>query len=211
MAKRVAFFAEKQEIENYYNIETHKESLFEAHYNLSPGHQLPVIFPGDGNRSIEIKRVRWGESGAGKTEKTTVEKDGLLQELKSKDAIRCILPLSGFFIWKEDQEKNHPFFVRLLNSSVMSVAGIYYQDDEEFVSILTTEANALIQPMSRQMPLMLDQPIALQWLDAGVETDELLQQAKNLFLLTDLSVLRVSKKVNDPSNNKPELIQPIPK
>lgn len=210
MAKRVAFFAEKQEIENYYNLETKKESLFEAHYNLSPGHQLPVIFPGD--ESVEINRVRWGESGSGKTEKTTVEKEGLLQELESKDAKRCILPLSGFFIWKEDQEKNHPFFVRLLNSAVMSVAGIYYQDgDEEFVSILTTEANALIQPMSKQMPLMLDQPIALQWLDAGNETEELLQQAKNLFLLTDLSVLRVSKKVNNPSNNKPELIQPIPK
>lgn len=42
MAKRVAFFASKQEVEEYYNIETNKETLFDPHYNLSPGHQLPV-------------------------------------------------------------------------------------------------------------------------------------------------------------------------
>lgn len=209
MAKRVAFFAQKQEIEKYYNIETNKESLFEAHYNLSPGHQLPTIFPDDGD--VEIHRVRWGKSENSKTIKTTIERESVLDNLENESVRRCILPLSGFFIWKEDEEKNHPFFVRLLNNSVMSIAGIYHDFDQEFVSIITTEANTLVQPMSDLMPLMLDRPLALQWLDPGIDTDALLEKAQNLFLLTDLSVLRVSKEVNDPSKNKPELIQPIPK
>ncbi len=65
--------------------------------------------------------------------------------------------------------------------------------------------------MTPYMPLMLDRSTALQWLDPGIETGDLLEAADNLFMLTDLSVLRVSKKVNDPKNNSAEIIQPIPK
>ncbi|MDX1640846.1 MAG: SOS response-associated peptidase family protein [Balneolaceae bacterium] len=208
MAKRVAFFATKEEVEGYYNIKTKKESLFEPHYNLSPGHQLPaIIFT---NSEPEIAPIRWGKSGANGAEYTTIKKEDLLDALKEKSLSRCILPLSGFFVWKEDREKNNPFFVRLLNSPVMSIAGIYNENDE-YVTIATTEANALVQPMSARMPLMLDQPTALQWLEKGMNLEEILERTENLFMLTDLSVLRVSKKVNDPSNNSPELIQPIPK
>lgn len=210
MAKRVAFFVSKEKIVNYYNIKTQKESLFEAHYNLSPGHQLPVISLA--NDEPHIERVRWGKSGAKSADETTIKKENLLDKLKDSKTTRCILPLSGFFVWKENREKNNPFFVRMLNNPVMSVAGVHIDDeDEEYVSIVTTEANALIQPMSARMPLLLNQAIALQWLDKGIDIQQLLSQTENLFLLTDLSVLRVSKKVNDPSNNKPELIQPIPK
>lgn len=209
MAKRVAFFASKQEVEEFYNIETNKETLFEPHYNLSPGHQLPVITLPNG--SPEINRVRWGQMGTSQAEYTTVEKESVLEELKKDEAKRCILPISGFFVWKDDQEKNHPFFVRLLNNSVMSIAGIFYGGDEPFVSLVTTESNALVQPMSPQMPLMLDRPTGLKWLDPKIETDAILDMADNLFMLTDLSVLRVSKKVNDPKNNSAEIIQPIPK
>lgn len=209
MAKRVAFFASKDEVQEYYNIETKKETLFEPHYNLSPGHQLPVITLH--NSEPEINRVRWGRMGSSQSEKTIIEKDQVLEELKEKEVKRCILPLSGFFVWKDDKEKNHPFFVRLLNNAVMSIAGLLYNKEEPFVSIITTEANALVQPMSSHMPLMLDRPNALQWLDPGIDTDDLLETANNLFMLTDLSVLRVSKKVNDPKNNTAELIQPIPK
>lgn len=209
MAKRVAFFASKQEVEEYYNIETNKETLFDPHYNLSPGHQLPVITLANG--SPEINRIRWGQMGKSRAENTTVENETVLDELTKKDVKRCILPLSGFFVWKDDQEKNHPFFVRLLNNSVMSIAGLFYDSDEPFVSLVTTESNALVQPMSPRMPLMLDRPTAQQWLDQGIDTGDLLKEADNLFILTDLSVLRVSKKVNDPKNNSAEIIQPIPK
>lgn len=209
MAKRVAFFASKQDIENYYKIETRKESLFEPHYNLSPGHQLPVITLSEGNP--EINRVRWGQMGSNQAENTTIFFEDLSTSGTKKNVLRCVIPLSGFYIWKEDQEKNHPFFVRLLNAPVMSVAGILVEGEENFVSIVTTESNVLVQPMTPHMPLLLNQELALKWLDPSNRTNQLLKQADNLFMLTDLSVLRVSKKVNDPANNNPKLIQPIPK
>jgi putative SOS response-associated peptidase YedK len=65
--------------------------------------------------------------------------------------------------------------------------------------------------MSENMPLLLDKTTAEQWLDSSVKTSEVIEYASKLYVLTDLSVLRVSRKVNDISNNNPKLIQPIPK
>ena len=212
MATRIAFFATKDEVESVFQLDTKKEAVFEANYNISPGQQIPVIFAEENVESLYIKRVRWGSEVADKTDETTVHSDNLETFTKNKKTERCIIPISGFFVWKNLQELDQPFFVRMLNNSVMVVAGIFIKSaDEEFVSIVTMESNPLIQPMSENMPLLLDKVTALQWLDTNSNPEHVLESAGNLFLLTDLSVLRVSKDVNDPKNNQPELIQPIPK
>jgi putative SOS response-associated peptidase YedK len=212
MATRIAFFATKDEVESVFNLDTKKEIVFEANYNISPGQQIPVIFAEESVETLNIKRVRWGSADNGKTKKTTLHSDELEAFTKNEKTERCIIPLSGFFVWKNQQELDQPFFVRMLNNSVMVVAGIFSKSNgEEFVSIITTESNPLIQPMSENMPLLLDKVTALQWLDSGSNPEHVLESAGNLFLLTDLSVLRVSKNVNDAKNNSPELIQPIPK
>jgi len=211
MIKRIAFFAEKQEIENYFDFTTRKENLFESHYNISPGHYIPVVK--GSNSSREISRIRWGEEANGpEGNKNTIESEKAAGELNKKGVSRCLIPLSGFFVWKESREKEHPFFVRMLNKPFMPVAGLCYEVNKtSFTKIVTTESNALIQPMSSEMPLMLDKELAGKWLNKEESTEEIMKDASSLFLLTDLSVVRVSKKVNNPSNNKPELIQPIPK
>ncbi len=212
MATRIAFFATKDEVESVFNLDTKKEIIFEANYNISPGQQIPVIFAEENVESLNIKRVRWGSDDNGKTEKITIHSDDLDGFTKNKKTERCIIPLSGFFVWKNQQELDQPFFVRMLNNSVMVVAGIFSKsNDEEFVTIVTTDSNPLIQPMSEYMPLLLDKVTAMQWLDSGSNPEHVLESAGNLFMLTDLSVLRVSKDVNDPKNNNAELIQPIPK
>lgn len=206
MAKRIAFFATKEEIENYFSLSTNRENLFEPHYNLSPGQHIPVITRADGD--LDINRVRWG----GELDSAAVIKTEKVQdEITKKDAIRCIIPLSGFFVWKDDLEKGHPFFVRMLNAPVMSCAGLMYGKDDENFKILSTQSNVLVQPMSPTMPLLLDRELSFRWLNNESNSDEIINEAGKLFLFTDLSVMRVSKKVNDPKNNDSKLIQPIPK
>lgn len=211
MIKRIAFFADKTDIEEYFGLTTRKENLFEAHYNITPGHYIPVVMSKNGE--LDISRVRWGQEtngeGAGRN---TVNSESVVSELLQKGVSRCLIPLSGFFVWKETREKEHPFFVRMLNKPFMSVAGLRYADgDNSYVKIVTTESNALIQPMSPLMPLLFDKELTGKWLDKEVSAQNIIEEAASLFLLTDLSVLRVSKDVNDPTNNNPELIQPIPK
>lgn len=208
MTKRVAFFADKIEIETYFGISSERENLFQPHYNLSPGQHIPIVRSED--NELTISRVRWGESGSS-VSSTSLPSENTEEELEKKNTSRCVIPLSGFYVWKENREKDHPFFVRMLNAPVMSVAGICYDEGESYFKLISTESNPLIYPMSKIMPVLLDKTLANEWLNSPLSAGELLDKAGDLFLLTDISVMRVNKKVNDPTLNDPSLVQPIPK
>lgn len=209
MVRRAAFFAKKHDIETYFKLQTYRENLFEPHYNISPGHSIAVVTPGSGRP--ELQRVRWGKYPSGKPSFSTLSAGQAVEDLSGKNTVRCVVPLSGFYIWKENREKDHPFFVRMLNKPFMAVAGILYGGKEEYFRLIESESNALVQPMTDQMPLMLNHKLAMKWLSADADAAEIVNEAKNLFLLTDISVTRVQKKVNDPTNNDPTLVQPVPK
>ncbi|WP_069130408.1 SOS response-associated peptidase family protein [Rhodohalobacter halophilus] len=205
MPKRVAFFPGKEPIENYFNIQSKREQIFEPHYNLTPGQHIPVVFKnGD---TLSLDRIRWGDENS---RNTTVPVNEAAALTDDKKWIPCAIPLSGFYIWKDDKEEGSPFFIRMLSGPLMVAAGLLHSK-EEYFQIITTEANVLIKPMSETMPLLFDRELSHLWLNQSEEVDNILNRAKNLFLLTDLSVTRVSEEVNDPSNNSEELVQPIPK
>jgi putative SOS response-associated peptidase YedK len=209
MIKRVAFFAGKKDVENYFGIQSKREQMFEPHYNLSIGQQLPAVSMEDD--AAGINHLRWGKGLQDKEQTGSVSIDDVPDVLKSKETGRCVIPISGFYVWKEKRESDHPFFVRMLNEPFMSIAAVKYTNEEPYFQFITTTSNALIQPMSETMPLMLNKALSHKWLQSDHKTEDLLKDAKSLFLLTDLSVLRVDKRVNDPSQNDPALIQPIPK
>jgi putative SOS response-associated peptidase YedK len=122
-----------------------------------------------------------------------------------------ILPLSGFYIWKSDDEKGQPFFVRMLNSSIMPVAALLNREKEPYVQVVSVPANTLIQPMSDQMPLFLNKEFSEKWLNSPDDPETFFKESRNIFTIIDLSVLKVSKKVNDLTENNSSLIQPEPK
>ncbi|MDZ7754822.1 SOS response-associated peptidase family protein [Rhodohalobacter sp.] len=207
MAKRVAFFAGKESVENYFNLESNRDNIFEPHYNLSAGHHILIVHKMGAKPSIN--RVRWSDE---QTHETTVDTEKAIELLQKKEFVSCAVPLSGFYIWKDDKEKGSPFFVRMINDPLMVAAGIYNKKADYF-KLITMPSNVLINPMSETMPVLLDRELSFKWLEAEEknETADIIEKAKKLFLLTDLSVVRVSEKVNDPSNNDEKLIQPIPK
>ncbi len=210
MVNRVAFFADKDEVEAYFGLKTKKEVIFEPSYNMAAGTQLPVILLNEETENTEIQRVRWGKTTDSDQKNLTVYNEELKTFLRSKKTKRCVVALSGFYIWKKDDPNKQPFFVRMLNDSVMAVAGLYDYENE-IVTLVTADSNTLIQPMTEHMPLLLNRALSDSWLDKKISMDELLKNSEDLFKLTDLSVLKVSKKVNDLKNNDPKLIQPIPK
>lgn len=207
MSKRLAFFADKEDVEEWLSLTTDRENLFEPEYNITPGKHIPVVIKEDGKRNY--KRLRWGGE-SGKDPFITIE--DAVSELDKEKAIRCSVLASGFFVWKGDREKGFPFFVRLLNSKLIMLAGVAYpvHDDPVYFRIIEGESNVLVNPMSDTMPVMLNNEYFEKWLDVE-PARSVLDQAGNQYLLTDMSVMRVSKKVNDPKNNTPELVQPIPK
>ena len=211
MTRRIAYFINKTEIENFFRAEHSGESILEPHYNLARGQHIVVIY-GDDNNTRNTARVRWGKEPDNNLKKISDMEADRTELLKSADS-RVVIPISGFYIWKEDNGNDQPFFVRMMNNEPMAVCGLIFKSGSknEFCEIVHQESNPLIQPMSPVMPVLLDKQLMEEWLNDENDAEEILKKAKSRFLITDITVHRVSKKLNDLSENNPELIQPIPK
>lgn len=223
MSDRLARHSAKEVIENEFEITTHRDEFFEPDYNISPGSLLPVVYVEDGERKIYT--FQWGlipeEADAEREGKDNYE--AKVEELEEDTWLktcfekrRCIIPADGFYKWKTTKKKSTPFYVRLLSNRVAALAGVYSvwesasgRDVYSF-TLLTTEANALVQPVDERMPVILRPDDYNTWLDEDTDTDKLNSLLKPLSL-TEMAVNRVSEKVADLNSQGPELIQPIPK
>ncbi len=211
MTKRIAYFITKSEIENFFNAHLSGETILEPHYNLARGQHIVVIRRDDDNSKI-TSRVRWGKEPENNLKKSSNMEEDRAELIKNADS-RVVIPISGFYIWKEDNGNDQPFFVRMLNNEPMAVCGLIFKSGSknEFCEIVHQESNPLIQPMSSLMPVLLDIPLMEEWLSDEEDAEKILKKAKSRFLITDITVHRVTKDVNDLSENHPDLIQPIPK
>ena len=84
---------------------------------------------------------------------------------------RCIIPASGFYEWLPDDNHNQPYYLRLLNSSVIGFAGLCERwsaedgTEHENCFMLTTTANELMKPIHDRMPVILQPDDYNLWLD----------------------------------------------
>lgn len=209
MITRAAFFADKEEFEEQLSIQDKSNIEFGPNYNISPGDAVPILVKTESDE-YRYKKLQWGIDGSKSEGSTTFEKEKVWDIIKSKKTKPCLILLSGFYVWKKDRENEHPFFVRMLNSPIMSVAG-FIVGEEEHCCMVITDSNPLIHPISEKMPFILNKEAILDWLLLKGNPSTFLKTYKDPLLLTDFSVLRISKKVNDPKNNDVKLIQPIPK
>lgn len=218
MSDRFVLHASKEEVEQAFGVSTRRDDFFEANYNIAPGDQVPAVYRKNGKNEIYL--FQWGMI----PEDAEEEKEGMEHYVLKSEELngtaggrRCIIPASGFYKWKTTKKKSTPFYIRLLANDLMGIAGIYSvwksdrgRDVYSF-SMLTTEANALVQPVDDRMPVILRPSTYGLWLGEEEMDSDTLQGLLKPFHLTEMVVNRVSEEVSDPTNNRPELIQPIPK
>jgi len=220
MPERIALFASKTEVEAFFDTTTSSDSLFDPHYNIAPAHHILLAWQDES--MVRLQRVRWGlnEQG-GEASSHEIDPERAEDRLKEPDHCRCVIPISGFYLWKESGKRAaYPFFVRLLDNPVMAVAGVARIERPASgagtvaklggCAIITTPATVLLQPLSARMPLLIDRNLAEGWMKGTVNLKRM-EEAVGRYLLSDLSVLRVSNKVGDLEQNSPKLIQPLPK
>ncbi|MEX0994943.1 MAG: SOS response-associated peptidase family protein [Balneolaceae bacterium] len=225
MSERIAFYIKKEELEEFFDTRIQRESLFEPHYNLAPAQHIPVLFSGGEDQEeespLQMKRIRWGlDREEFQSNEHSLEIEEALEGVKKGNYHPCVIPISGYYKWKRSGKRaDQPFFVRMLDESLMALAGVAVkepsggkgEDDLTACAIILTESNALIQPLVEKMPLQLTKELSQAWIQGLTSPEELLEEAKGKFHMTDFTVHRVSSKVNDLSENSPELIQPLPK
>lgn len=210
MVIRLAAYFGKIELENFFSASFGSYELPEPHFNLRPGHELVAVTRKPNAKDLSISKYRWaGEAEGSEGAADAVGEVSAVKEMLTRSGISpCVVPVSGFYMWKNGDEKDQPFFVRMMNLPFMPVAGILRNGS---VQLLLTKANTLVEPMSAVMPLVLNSDLAQDWLGKSTDLTELAEKAGRSFFITDFTVLKVSKKVSNPENNTPALIQPLPK
>ncbi|MBK7666667.1 MAG: SOS response-associated peptidase [Sphingobacteriaceae bacterium] len=145
-------------------------------------------------------------------------------ELKSfKDPIktkRCIIPVTGFFEWRDINKNKYPYLIQLRDQEIFSLAGIYDEwvnkDSGEVIntfSITTTEANPLmakIHNLKLRMPCILPSGTEKEWLRGDLkeeEIKELMKPIRDSLMTAHTISKRITSRKDNP--NSPETLEPF--
>ena len=100
---------------------------------------------------------------------------------------------------------------------MFAFAGLYevWHDAEgkelKTYSIITTEPNALMEKIHNWMPVILRQEDEATWLNPSVQSVETLLKLLRPYDESNMEAYEVSTRVNDPQNDRSDLIEPLEK
>lgn len=174
--------------------------------NIAPTDTTPIIRTSSKNPKVEIARFGLVHSWAKDTKSAFKFINTRAETVREKPAFktayqkrRCIIPVLGFYEWKDEGGKKQPYYFRLKSGEAMPLIGIweYAELGGEKIfsfSILTGEPNDLIAPFHDRMPLATNDP--LHWLDLSQDS---LANLK-IFTPEDYEVYPVNQIVNNARN-----------
>lgn len=188
-------------------------------YNIAPTQQVAAVRSSESGRELAL--LRWGlvpswakdrSVGAkmiNARAETAAEKPAFRSAMRQR---RCIIPADGFYEWQAQADGKQPFYIRLTDGGSFGLAGLWEQwksPDGEWLhtcTILTTTANALMQPLHDRMPVILPPEAYALWLDPALRDPEPLHALLAPYPADLMVAGPVSKAVNKVSNDGPSLI-----
>ncbi len=196
----------------------------EPRYNIAPTQKVAVVLQTTDTDSRQLQRLRWGlipswakdlSIGAkliNARSETVAEKPSFRSAFKHR---RCLIVADGFYEWQRQERKKQPFYFRLQDRQPFAFAGLWERwkspEGEEITSctILTTQANELLQPIHDRMPVILQPSYYNLWLDPHSTSPEPLQQILNPYPTDAMTAYPVSTLVNSTANERPECINSL--
>ena len=117
---------------------------------------------------------------------------------------RCIIPVSGFYEWRNKQ----PYYI-CSTSDIMFLAGVFVHDDHEIrCSVATVDSTGFLKTIHRRMPIILDEIAASDWI-AGKDLNGPSLTETEESIIDSLIHHRVSQAVNDTSFESNLCIEPV--
>lgn len=222
MCGRFTNDAEQAAIEKEFKVGKLNKVEFAPRYNIAPSQLIDAILE-TGEERI-FTRLKWGlipswakdDSIGNKMinarAETLAEKPSFRSAFKQR---RCIIPATGFYEWsKKGAGAKKPFYFYLKNRDVFGFAGLWeeWTDKEtgeflETCTIITTEANEVLEPIHERMPVILDRENYDLWLDTQIDEIDQLQKLLVPFAAAKMASHEVGKAVNAPTYDGPELIE----
>lgn len=191
-------------------------------YNIAPSQQIAACRANsEGQRELAL--LRWGliphwakEEKIGykminARAETVAEKPAYREAFKRR---RCLIPATGFYEWKAEDKGKQPYNIHRRDGRLFAFAGLWEhwqgQEGEPVGSctIIVGPPNDLVAKIHDRMPVVLTPDDFSPWLDAGAAAEGLLP----LLIPApagEWESYPISKAVNKPANDGPELIERI--
>lgn len=218
MCGRVDLHTPAQEIAAHFDAAwTQSATQFVPGWNLAPTRHLLIVTEAGGQRRLET--AIWGLLPHWAKEPRMARPINARAETVAdapmfRDAFRhsrCLVPIDGFYEWHRVGGVKQPWYFHLRGGEPFALAGLLarWQPGSErqldTCAVVTTDANALMEPVHDRMPVIVAQSDWNAWLAGGREAARALMRP---YIGEDLVADRVSRRVNNANNDGPELILP---
>ena len=219
-------FVQTQEAENYgayFSVDVVKTDVILRSWNVAPTKQVYAVAEHDGER--QLGTFGWGllpfwakdrKIGArliNARVETAAEKPAFRDSFTAR---RCIIPAEGFYEWEPKDRGKLPHYFYDSGRRPLALAGLWSSwkdpdsgDRVRTCTILTTDANDVVQPVHDRMPVILPDTIWDPWLDPETTDAGIISELLTASVRPDLAEHAVSTLVNRVANDIPELIVPL--
>lgn len=232
MCGRYTLFVTPDELGERFGVSV--PASYAPSYNVAPSQEIPVIANDDPD-AVQFRT--WGlvpawaddpdDAGHVNARAESIEDRPSFRSAVARR--RCLVPADGFYEWTDAPDGRQPHRIAYDDDRPFAMAGIWerwegvraqaglsdFAGDEagpeptvlETVAIVTTEAVEPVAELHDRMPVILPADRERDWLDA----DDPERRAALLRPHEDpaLRTYPVSRAVNDPGNDRPELVEPV--
>jgi putative SOS response-associated peptidase YedK len=199
---------------------------YDARYNIPPTSTNPIVMRRSPN-TVQLARWNLVPFWVKDPRKLAVMINARAEGIQGKPAFRrairsqrCLVPADGFYEWKElkrggAKSERFPWHICLKGRPLFAFAGIYElwrnPDGHEQLTyaIITTRANALMEPLHERMPVILHPEDEDTWLDGDTPLEVALQLLEP-FPEDEMLSYPVSQAVNSNRMEGEDLIAPLP-
>ena len=217
-------------IKKTYQVKIDENFQRRYHVGAFENAKLPVI---TNKNPTQVQFFKWGlipfwvkdEKSANEFKDRTV--NARSETIFDKPAFRssagkqhCLVIADGFFEWRYFNGKNYPYYIKLKDREVFSIAGLWDRwvnknSGEEVYSytIITTEANplmAIIHNKKKRMPAILDKKDEKKWINEALSKEETIGLLKP-YDDSKMTAYTISKMITtqDINVNVPQILEPF--
>ncbi|HEX8397659.1 MAG TPA: SOS response-associated peptidase [Pyrinomonadaceae bacterium] len=223
MCGRFSLGASDAEILAEFKAAREQAEEHQKRFNIAPSQIIAAV------RQIESERIlsglkwglipNWAKSADIGNKLINARAETITEKPSYKNAFRsrrCLIPVSGFYEWQRTGDKGakQPFYFYLKDKPVFGFAGLWesWTDKEsgeeiESCTIITTEANEVLEPVHDRMPVIIKPEDYELWLDEKVKDTGKLEKLLAPYPAGEMSSHSVSRQVNSPSFDDEELIK----
>ena len=196
----------------------------DARYNIAPTQTIAVVTQ-NGMRHMESYRwgliPSWAKDPSIGSKMINARAESLAEKPSFRTALsrrRCLIPADGFYEWQAPPDgakgAKTPMYLHRKDSGLFAFAGLWDEwrtpDGSPLRSctIVTTAPNAVAAPIHDRMPVILHPEDEDFWLDPSVTDPHNLLSLLVPYPAEDMEAYSVSRQVNVPTIDAPELLAP---